>query len=75
MKIEEWKQTVKKKLTTVAFCCDSCKEIISVENEEMPNSWHKFSLSHFQCGDDFSEHYEVCSAECYLNIVNQLVKE
>ena len=60
--------------TTVGMTCDGCGRTADGE----PDDWHSFGSHHNDWGNDScesSEHWDVCSGRCYLDMVRQIVDD
>lgn len=69
--------TVTKLITSdIGVICDVCgKEDNSTAD---PEGWYSFNSHHDEWGNDSIDSYEdhdVCSAECYFNLIGKLLEE
>ena len=76
MKITEYKEVTQRKEVTIGYKCDSCGKIHN--GSYKPDNWHSFSGSHGEWGNDSIDsfkYYMVCSAACYVSMLNVAIKE
>lgn len=74
MDIKETKEVTEVKSVTVGHKCDNCGK---VHNGQFPDEWHHFSSHHNEWGNDSIdsyEYYDVCSPECYVKKLTEVVE-
>jgi hypothetical protein len=74
MDIQETKVITEVKTVIVGYKCDNCGKI---HNGDFPDEWHHFSSHHNEWGNDSIdsyEYYDVCSPECYVDKLTDVVE-
>jgi len=73
---QELKEVIKKELVGVSYVCDNCKK--EEESKKIPEGWVSFMSGHDEWGNDSCdsvEYLDLCSAECYIEKLNELYND